>query len=153
MHILSLETSTKVFSLAVSKDDRLLRSRNLRTERILETSIIGAIDKLLASCDLNLDKIDVLAVGLGPGSFTSLRVGLSTVKAFALAMDKKIIGVPSLDVIASGVKLKEEDEICVLVDARRDKVYAAIIIIAFIGWLWDKAHSLADKSMFGFKRS
>ena len=123
---MSLETSTKVFSLAISKDEEILRFRNIRTERILESSIIGAIDELLAACALNLDKVDCLAVGLGPGSFTSLRVGLSTVKAFALATDKKVVGVGSLDIIASGVANQKADEICVVVDAKRGKVYAAI---------------------------
>ncbi len=126
MHILSLETSTKIFSLAVSKDDQVLRFRNIRTERILESSMIPAIDKLLDSCGLNLQKIDAFAVGLGPGSFTSLRVGLSTVKAFAMATGKRVVGINSLDIIASGVIREKADEICVIVDARRRKVYAAI---------------------------
>ena len=126
MYILSLETSTKNFSLAVSQDDKVLSFRNIRTDKILESSMIGAIDKLLDFCHLNLKKIDVLAVGLGPGSFTSLRVGLSTVKAFALGQNKKVVGVGSLDIIASAVSNIEADEICVIVDARRGKVYAAI---------------------------
>ena len=126
MYILSLETSTKNFSLAISKDEKVLRFRNITTEKILESSIIGAIDKLLVSCDLNLKKIDVLAVGLGPGSFTSLRVGLSTIKAFAFSLNKKVVGVGSLDVIASALTDAEADEICVIVDAKRGKVYSAI---------------------------
>jgi tRNA threonylcarbamoyladenosine biosynthesis protein TsaB len=126
LYILSLETSTKVFSLAVSQDDRILRYRNIRTARILESSIIPSIDKLLSSCHLSLEKIDAIAIGLGPGSFTSLRVGLSTVKALAMAAGKKIVGVGSLDVIAFGVSGQKADEICVLLDARRGKVYAAI---------------------------
>ncbi|MBI3601948.1 MAG: tRNA (adenosine(37)-N6)-threonylcarbamoyltransferase complex dimerization subunit type 1 TsaB [Candidatus Omnitrophica bacterium] len=126
MYILSLETSTKIFSLAVSKDNEILRFRNVHTARILESSIIGAIDHLLASCDLNLDNIDTLAVGLGPGSFTSLRVGLSTVKAFALATGKKLVGINSLDILASRVVDQKADEICTIIDARRGKVYAAI---------------------------
>ena len=126
MYILSLETSTKNFSLAISQDDKILRFRNIRTDKILESSMIGTIDKVLDSCHLNLKKIDVLAVGLGPGSFTSLRVGLSMVKAFALGQNKKVIGVGSLDIIASAVSNIEADEICVIVDARRGKVYSAI---------------------------
>lgn len=126
MHILSLETSTRNFSLAVSKDDQVLKFRNFRTDKILESSMIPSIDKLLTSCHLKLEKIEAIAIGLGPGSFTSLRVGLSTVKAFALATNKKLIGVSSLDIIAAGVANKEADEICVIVDARRGKVYAAI---------------------------
>ncbi len=126
MYILSLETSTKNFSLALSNDAKVLRFRNITTERILESSMTKAIDKLLVSCDLSLKKIDAIAVGLGPGSFTSLRVGISTIKAFAFALNKKVVGIGSLDVIASAVTKTQADEICVIVDARRGKVYAAI---------------------------
>jgi tRNA threonylcarbamoyladenosine biosynthesis protein TsaB len=126
MHILSLETSTKSFSLAVSDSQKVLRSKNILTERILESSMITSIDGLVKSCGLKFKGIDVLAIGLGPGSFTGLRVGLATVKAFALATNKKVVGVSSLDVVASAVADQEADEICVLMDARRGKVYAAI---------------------------
>ena len=126
MYILSLETSTKNFSLAVAEDEKVLKFRNIKTDKILESSMLGSIEKLIVSAGLTFKKIDAIAVGLGPGSFTSLRVGLSTVKAFALATDKKVVGVCSLDVIASAVKDQGADEICVLVDARRGKVYAAI---------------------------
>jgi tRNA threonylcarbamoyladenosine biosynthesis protein TsaB len=126
MYLLSLETSTKVFSLTVSKDEKVLRFRNIRTERILETSMVKSIDQLLKSCRLKFKDVDAVAIGLGPGSFTSLRVGLSTVKALALATGKKIVGVASLDVLASGVCHLKADEICVLLDARRGKVFAAI---------------------------
>ncbi len=126
MYILSLETSTKNFSLAISKDEKVLRFRRIRTDKILESSMIASIENLLESCQLTFKKVDAVAVGLGPGSFTSLRVGLSTVKAFGLATNKKIVGVSSLDVIANGVLGQKADQVCVLVDARRGKVYVAI---------------------------
>src|SRR3569833_2428790 len=102
MHILALETSTKNFSLAIADNDKVLRFRNVRTDRILESSMTRSIEKLLSSCDLSFDDVDVLAGGGGPGSFTSLRVGLSTVKALALAADNKVVGISSLDLIAQG---------------------------------------------------
>lgn len=126
MHILSLETSTNNFSLAVVKDEKILRIKNLKTKRILEEAITKSIDQLLNACQLSINKIDLIAVGLGPGSFTSLRVGLSTVKAFVLALNIPVVGVCSLDIIAAGVDEKGIDEICVITDARRGKVYAAI---------------------------
>src|SRR5688572_19647458 len=100
MHFLSLETSTKIFSLAINRDDKVLRFRNLKSAKILENSIIGAIDKLLDSAELKFNQVDAFVIALGPGSFTSLRVGLSTVKAFAMATNKPVVGVVSLDVIA-----------------------------------------------------
>ena len=65
------------------------------------------------------------AVGLGPGSFTSLRVGLATVKALAFAGSKPVVGISSLDAIAQGLPQSTIENICVICDARRNLVYAA----------------------------
>jgi tRNA threonylcarbamoyladenosine biosynthesis protein TsaB len=126
MYFLSLETSTKTFSLALNKDEKVLRYRNLKTALVLEDSILPAVDKILDSAGIKFSQIDGFAIGLGPGSFTSLRVGLATVKAFAMATGKPVVGVPTLDIIAHGVKFGTCDEICVINDARRGKVYAAL---------------------------
>ncbi len=126
MYFLSIEPSTKIFSLALSDGARVLRYRNMTVDKVLEHSIIPAVDRLLGSAGVPFKKLDAFAVGLGPGSFTSLRVGLATVKAFAMATGKPVVGVPSLDVIARGAIGLPCDEICVLSDARRGMVYAAI---------------------------
>ncbi len=120
MYFLSIESSAKNFALAVSHDDKVLRFRNVISNKVLENSIITAIDKLLLSAGLDLNKLDAFAIGLGPGSFTSLRVGLSTVKAFAFALNKPVVGICTLDTIAEGVKDADCDEVCVIVDARRN---------------------------------
>ena len=126
MYFLSIESSTKVFSLALSRDAKVLRFRNLNVDKALEHSIVPAIDKILGSAGISFKKLDAFAVGIGPGSFTSLRVGLATVKAFAMATGKPVVGISSLDVIAQGTAVTPCDEICVLSDARRGMVYAAI---------------------------
>ncbi len=129
MYFLSIEPSTKIFSLALSNSGRVLRYRNMTVDKVLEHSIIPAVDRILASAGVPFKKLDAFAVGLGPGSFTSLRVGLATVKAFAMATGKPVVGVSSLDVIARGALRAAGlpcDEICVLSDARRGMVYAAI---------------------------
>ena len=141
MYFLSFETSTKVFSLALNKDEKVLRFRNLKSALVLEDSIIPAVDKILDSVGIDFNQVDGFAIALGPGSFTSLRVGLSTIKAFALGTGKPVVGVPSLDIIAYGIqhlsfpnasignpgnKFDKYDEICVINDARRGKVYACL---------------------------
>jgi tRNA threonylcarbamoyladenosine biosynthesis protein TsaB len=126
MYFLSLETSTDIFSLSISHDERLLRFRNLKAENLLEKTILPAIAKTLKDARLTFEQLDAFAVSLGPGSFTSLRVGLSTVKAFAMATGKPLVGISSLDVIAAGIQEKDYDEVCVISDARRGNVYAAI---------------------------
>jgi len=126
MHFLSIEPSTKIFSLAVSRGDKVLRWRNLASGKVLEDSIIPAVDRILKSAGVKFKQLDAFAIGLGPGSFTSLRVGLSTVKAFCLGSGKPVVGVCSLDVIAEGVRHIACDEICVIVDARRNLLYSAL---------------------------
>jgi len=124
MYFLSFETSTKIFSIALNKDEKVLRFRNLKTASVLEDSILPTVDKLLDSAGIKFSQIDGYAIALGPGSFTSLRVGLSTIKAFAMGTGKPVVGIPSLDIVARGVDLGDCDEICVINDARREKVYA-----------------------------
>ena len=125
MNILAIETSTKNFSLAVSKDGEILAARDIKLEGVLSSSIIPSIDAILKKAKTSFQKIDGFAVGLGPGSFTSLRVGLSTMKGFCLASSKPIVGISSLDLIAMNAGEGKRD-ICVLTDAKRDMVYAAI---------------------------
>ena len=77
MKILSIETSSKKFSLAVSKDDKVLKTRTMVLDKILSDSIVPAIEKILKDSKIKLQDIDAIVVGLGPGSFTSLRVDRS----------------------------------------------------------------------------
>ena len=124
MYFVSFETSTKIFSVALSRDEKVLRYRNLKSASVLEDSILPTLDKMLDSAGIKFSQLDGFAIALGPGSFTSLRVGLSTVKAFAMATGRPVVGIPTLDIIANGVNEAVCDEICVINDARRDKVYA-----------------------------
>lgn len=125
MYILSLDTSTKNFSLAVSKDDMILAKRNVILKKVLSDSIMTSIDGILKKAKINLAKIDGFAVGLGPGSFTSLRVGLATVKGLAFATNKPVVGISSLDVIALGSEY-QGGTICSICDAKRNMVYAGL---------------------------
>ena len=100
--------------------------RTIYLKKVLSSSIIPGINQILKRLDMTLRDIDGFAIGLGPGSFTSLRVGLATVKAFCLATGKPAVGVPSLDVLAGSVQDHPADQICAIVDARRNKVYACV---------------------------
>ena len=126
MNILAIDTSTKHLSLAVLKGGKLCAAQELVLDKVLSDSIIPSIDRTLKRAKLTLDAVDGFAVGLGPGSFTSLRVGLSTIKGFCLALGKKVVGLSSLDVIAHNVSATPLQDICVITDARRNMVYAAV---------------------------
>ena len=121
MKILSVETSTRHWSLAVSDDEKVLRYRNYTTGPFLSSSIIRCIKNVLKVSGIPLEAIDGYAVSLGPGSFTGLRVGLATVKALAYAMDKPIVGVSALDIMAMNVKAPKA-RICCVGDAKKQLV-------------------------------
>ncbi len=123
MKILTVETSSRHFSLAFSDGDCVIVEKSLVLDKILSDSIIPSVEEVLRKAKTPLTSLDGFAVGLGPGSFTSLRVGLATVKAFAFASGKPIVGIPSLDATAFGVPSTQKD-ICVIADARRNLVYA-----------------------------
>lgn len=124
MNLLALDTSSKHFSLAVAKDGKTLRYRSILLKKVLSDSIMPAIQGILKKAGLTLAKLDGFAIGLGPGSFTSLRVGLSTVKGLAFALKKPVVGVPSLDVLALNVT--GDGQVCVVCDAKRNMVYACL---------------------------
>lgn len=129
MYFLSLETSTKIFSLALSRDEKVLRFRNIKSTLALENAMVPALKRILKSSGMVLGQMDGFAVSLGPGSFTSLRMGLSTVKALHFVTHKPVVGIGTLDIIAHGVFHQHPlswDTLCVLNDARRGKVYAAL---------------------------
>ena len=126
MNILAIETSTKTFSLAVMKNNKIVKHRQIVLKKVLSSSIIPAIDKILKASQLALEKLDGFAVGLGPGSFTSLRVGLSTIKGLAFATGKPIVGIPSLDALALNVAEEVDGDICTISDAKRQLVYGCI---------------------------
>ncbi len=121
MRILSIDPSTKVFSLAVLNHGKVLRYCNIRLKKVLSESIIPAIDEILKKSKLTLRQLDGFAIGLGPGSFTSLRVGLATLKGLNFVLGKPVVGVSSLDLIARNVTASD---VCVINDARRNQVYA-----------------------------
>jgi tRNA threonylcarbamoyladenosine biosynthesis protein TsaB len=89
-----------------------------------------AVDELLSASKLSLGDLGAIAVGIGPGSFTGLRIGLSYAKGIAMASGCAVIGVPSLDAIALAsleeAKLSEGTQICCVVDARKGELYAAL---------------------------
>lgn len=125
MKLLAIDTSTVNLSIAVSVNGQVLRYRNYPLGRVVSSAIIPSIKKILEASGIALNDIDGLAVGLGPGSFTGLRVGLSTVKALAFALKKPLVGVSSMDVLA--LSIKEPDvSVCVVCDAKRNLVFGAV---------------------------
>jgi len=125
MNLLAIDTSTKYLSLAVTKNGTVVKFRNVKLMRPLSSSIMPCIKKVLNAAGVTLKKLDGFAIGLGPGSFTGLRVGLSTIKGLAFATNKPVVGISSLDVLAMNIK-EDHAQICTLCDAKRNLVYACL---------------------------
>ncbi|RLB07812.1 MAG: tRNA (adenosine(37)-N6)-threonylcarbamoyltransferase complex dimerization subunit type 1 TsaB [Deltaproteobacteria bacterium] len=125
MRILGIDTSTSCGSIGLIDGDQIVAEHVLCCDETHSTRLIPSIQTLLREARLDLKEIDGLAVSLGPGSFTGLRVGLSTVKGLALAAEKPVVGVPTLDALAYNIPFTPY-LICPFLDARRGEVYTAL---------------------------
>ena len=125
MKILGIDTATRVGSFAIVDDEELLGEYTLNVNTTHSGRLLPALDQLFTTVDLDISRIDALAVSLGPGSFTGLRIGVSTVKGLALAANKPVVGIPTLDALAHNSR-GVESLICTMLDARKKEVYAAL---------------------------
>lgn len=125
MKILALDTSTKFLSIALMEDDKCVleyhEPAGIRHSEIL----VPTIQKMLKKLKWKIRDISLVCVGLGPGSFTGLRIAIATVKALAAALDVKVKGVPTMDAMALGAG-DAKVLIAPLLDAHKGKVYSAI---------------------------
>jgi len=124
MTFLGIETSTPCGSMALVDEDRVLAEWSLRVARSHSERLLPDLAHMLMSAGLEMNQIDGIAVTIGPGSFTGLRIGLTTAKALALASGKPIVGIPTLDVLAENVS-SSPLLACPALDARRGEIFAA----------------------------
>jgi len=125
MNVLALDTSTRCCSVAVAIDGRAASEVSTVSNRTHSLHLMGMVRDALALAEVGLKEIDGFAVTIGPGSFTGLRIGISTAKGLAFAAGKPCVGVSSLEALAS-VCLPWPERICVLMDARKGEVYTAV---------------------------
>ena len=123
--ILALETATTCGSLALVAEGRCLAEYSLNSSTTHSRRLLAGIHWLLAQCDLSWSQIAAIAVGLGPGSFTGLRIALSTAKGLCMATKKPLIGVSTLTGLASQFPFYPLP-ICPVVDARKNEIYTAL---------------------------
>lgn len=123
MKVLGIDTSTKTTAIGLIEDDEVLCDYNLTGRVAHSESVTDMIHEIFKKFEFALEDIDLIAVGLGPGSFTGLRIGITIAKVMAFALDKEVIGVSSL--IANS--MSDNGLVSTIVDARRGNVYASII--------------------------
>ena len=125
MKLLAVESATLSGGVALLDGDRLLGEITLNIAITHSERLMSAVDRLLADCGLGPADLDGLAVSVGPGSFTGLRVGLATVKALAMALDLPVAPVPTLDALASRLPFADAP-VCPILDARKGEVYLSL---------------------------
>ena len=125
MKILGVDTSTPIGSVALIDGDNVVAEHTLDIVQAHSSRLMPAIDSVLKWGDITVDDLDGCAVGIGPGSFTGIRIGVATLKSICYAVDKPIIGVSTLEAIAYNLRWSNSI-ICPLLDARRSEIYGAI---------------------------
>ena len=125
MRVLALETSTLAGGVALVDGERLVAEYVLDVSVTHSERLLSAIDRVLGDAGWTPRDLDGLAVSIGPGSFTGLRIGVSTAKGLALALRVPIAAVPTLDAMAAAVPWPALP-LCPVVAARRDEVYASL---------------------------
>ena len=125
MKLLAVDTSTRACSVAVVDQDRLACEITTGPAGTHSSQLLSLIRTALALAEMELHGLDGLAVCVGPGSFTGLRIGVSTVKGLAFATAKPVAGVSSLEALAQPC-LPWPHLICAMLDARKGEVYAAV---------------------------
>jgi len=125
MMILAIDTSGPTFAAALLKEDTVLTEIFFQTERHHSELLLPGVERMLQEAHVPLPELDLLACTVGPGSFTGIRIGVSTVKGLALAAGKPVVGVSALEALALNAAGFPE-LICPLLDAKRGQVYTGL---------------------------
>ena len=125
MNILGIDTSTKKANVCIKKDDTIL-DKSINNEITHSEKLLPLIDKTLNEADISLKDIDYLACSIGPGSFTGIRIGLATIKAFAKVINKPIFAVSSLDILAYANYKNLSDYVISIMDAKNSRIYYSV---------------------------
>lgn len=125
MPILAIETATLVSSVALATADTLLAEITLQTKKTHSELLMPHIAKILDMANVNKADITAIAVSIGPGSFTGLRIGLATAKSLAYAMKIPLVGVPTLAALAYGCFVPGAI-LSPMLDAQKGNIYQAL---------------------------
>jgi tRNA threonylcarbamoyl adenosine modification protein YeaZ len=125
MIILAVDSSSKVATVALMKDDKLLGEITLNDKKEHSVILMTIIQNLLVNNKLSVDDIDGYVVSKGPGSFTGLRIGMATIKGLSFGSNKPYISVSSLDALALSISTFD-GIICPIMDALRNSVYTSL---------------------------
>ena len=125
MNILSIDTSTDLCNVGLIRDTQILAEYRADFKRAHAEKLISAIQFVLDGNHLELNDVDGIAISIGPGSFTGLRIGLATAKGFCFANGTKLVGINTLDSLAENAILWK-GTICTLIHAQAEEFYMCL---------------------------
>ena len=146
MLTLAFESSAKAASVALCEGEKLLAQSSQNLGLTHSRTLLPMAEAMLKNADVSLDQVDLFAVAHGPGSFTGIRIGVSTVKGLSWASEKPCVGVSTLEALAwNGIAAG--GLLCPVMDARRSQVYNALFSVSDgkpVRLCGDRAISLED---------
>jgi tRNA threonylcarbamoyladenosine biosynthesis protein TsaB len=135
--ILAIETSTEICSAALVHENSALTHRSVNEKNIHSELLMVLIDEILKEANVSLKSLEAIAVSIGPGSFTGLRIGLSAAKGLALALGISLVPVPTLDGIAEEYRRTRtsagSEQFCACIDAKRNEAFFSFYDISSRG--------------------
>ncbi|MEN8904587.1 MAG: tRNA (adenosine(37)-N6)-threonylcarbamoyltransferase complex dimerization subunit type 1 TsaB [Clostridiales bacterium] len=126
MKLLAIDTSTSCAGICIYEDNKVLAELNINNDKKTHSQkLIPYINNLLKEFGFKVSDFDIFAVTTGPGSFTGLRIGITTVKIFSYIYKKPLVGVTTLDTMVYNYHFSEKI-LCPIIDARNSQVYTSI---------------------------
>ena len=125
MYVLGIEAATPVAGVAVVEDGRILTERLVNNRRTHSVNLLPMIQAVIEEAGITPKQIDAVAVSSGPGSFTGLRIGLTTAKTLAWVWQVPVVGVSTLEALALPL-VPQGQLICPILNARKNEVYASV---------------------------
>jgi len=127
--ILQIETATRVCSVAIAINGETIALKEEAAQNIHAASLTLFIEEAMKTAKLDYADLDAVAVSKGPGSYTGLRIGVATAKGLCFALDKPLIAIHTLEMMANGFLLQNANYgglVCPMIDARRMEVFTAV---------------------------
>ena len=143
MTILAMDTATMVSSVAVAAEERVLAELTAETRFTHSETLVANIEEVLRLADVKREELSAVAVSLGPGSFTGLRIGLAAAKAIAYALSIPLVGVPTLEVLAAAFP-SPGAVVASLIDAQKGNGYFALYRFTETGLVCEKDGCVAS---------
>lgn len=128
MKILSIDTASNVCGVSILENKKLICNLDTNTGRTHSENLMPMIQNAFQKNNLTLKDIDLIVCDIGPGSFTGLRIGIATVKAFSDSLSIPCIGISSLEVLAYNIKdsIERNNHVCSIIDCKNDNCYFAL---------------------------